>query len=320
MSDRDYLYDGTGTPDPEVAKLEELLRPLEHDAPLTEIRLPRRRHAPWITGALVIAAAAAIVLVLARRSDPAPSDCTGSTGFAFVAKGTTTCGGRQLARGVLPVGGTLDVGTDTVMLDIADIGHAELGAGTRIVLTQTTANKRHELHLERGTMHAKVLAPPRLFAITTPSTSVVDLGCEYRITIDETGAGSIAVSSGMVELASSAGVLVAPAGTRARLLAGRKPSVPVIDRAIPGLVDAVEAFESGDLTAIDRVLAASGPEDAITVVSLAILGPAAQKLTVLGRLAALVPPPDAITPDSAALSPSELQRWRDAVIAAHFAH
>ena len=137
---------------------------------------------------------------------------------------------------------------------------------------------------------------------------------------DETGVGSIAVSSGMVELASSGGVIIAPAGTRARLLAGRKPSVPVIERAIPGLVDAVEAFESGDLTAIDRVLGASGPEDAITVVSLAMLVPAAQKLTVLGRLAALVPPPDAITPDSAAVSPSELQRWRDAVVAAHFAH
>ena len=35
----DYLWDGSGPPDPEVARLEALLSPLAHDAPL---RLPAR--------------------------------------------------------------------------------------------------------------------------------------------------------------------------------------------------------------------------------------------------------------------------------------
>ena len=44
---------------------------------------------------------------------------------------------------------------------------AELGAQTRVRLERMSA-QRHELLLERGRMHARVSAPPRIFAVATP--------------------------------------------------------------------------------------------------------------------------------------------------------
>ncbi len=317
--DDDYLWDGSGDADPDVAKLEQLLRPLAHDRPLDELRMQRakRRKAPWImAGIAAIAAAAVLVLVLRRGDAPVVADCAVSgDGFAFRATGNgVSCGGTSIDEGVLPVGGVLDTGTSNVTLAIADIGSAELSAGTRVRLSRTEAGQRHELHLERGKMHAKVTAPPRIFAVTTPSTSVVDLGCEYTIDIDATGAGSIVVQSGMVELASDSAIVVAPAGTDARLLAGRKPSVPVASTASAELRAAVATYEQTG--AIDGVLANATEDDAITIVNLAVLR-ADLRARVLARLAELVPPPEGVTIESATSTLAALERWREDVVTLH---
>ena len=182
-------------------------------------------------------------------------------------------------------------------------------------LDRTKAGERHQLHLERGKMHAKVDAPPRIFAVTTPSTSVVDLGCEYTIDIDERGAGSIIVLSGMVELASGKdAVVIAPAGTDARLLAGRKPSLPVTSTASAEMRAAVATYEQSG--AIDDVLAKATDDDAITIVNLAVLR-ADVRPRVLARLAELVPPPEGVTIESATSTPSALARWQEDVVTLH---
>ncbi len=312
----DYLWDGTGDAEPDVAKLEALLRPLAHDRPLDEVRMQRakRRKATWIVASIAVIAAAAVLLVLVRRGDT-PSGCEGGDGFAFRATGgAVSCGGASVAQGVLPVGGVLDTGTASAHLAIADIGSAELSSQTRVRLSRTRAGERHELHLERGKMHAKVDAPPRIFAVTTPSTSVIDLGCEYTIDIDDKGAGSIIVLAGMVELASDTGaVVVAPAGTEARLLAGRKPSLPIASTAGAELRTAVAVYEQSG--AIDDVLAKAADEDAITIVNLAVLRADARP-RVLARLAELVPPPEGVSID--AITPTQLARWQDDVVTLHF--
>ena len=80
--DDDYLWDGSGDADPDVAKLEQLLRPLAHDRPLDELRMQRakRRRAPWIVAGIAAIAAAA-VLTLGRdrdRGEPARPPVIGS--------------------------------------------------------------------------------------------------------------------------------------------------------------------------------------------------------------------------------------------------
>src|SRR5512140_2283006 len=106
--EHDYLWDKRGA-DPEVARLEELLSPLRHQAPLDELRMRRKRsRAPWIAGALAVAAAAGVVFLVWPKS---PGACAGGAGFAFTARGgDVSCQGSNVAAGVLPVGGVLDTG------------------------------------------------------------------------------------------------------------------------------------------------------------------------------------------------------------------
>ena len=324
----DYLWDRSGPADPDVQRLEQLLAPLAHDRPLDEMKLRRgRRRAPWIIGgAVVIAVAAGLVLYL--RTSPAGA-CAGDAGFAFTATGGTVgCANEQVARGVLPIGGVLDTGAATAQLAIADIGTAELAANTRVRLDRSEANKRQQLHLERGRMHAKVTAPPRMFAVTTPSTGVTDLGCEYTIEIDDKGKGFIEVQSGKVELETTAhAVIVAPAGTMARLRENRAPSVPVVIGSSSALRAAVTQWEQGTPDALPKLLAAAGIGDPITLANLAVLvpgdsstqiscsAPCTDRELVLNRLAELSPPPEGVTVHGALTDPAQLERWRETIVA-----
>lgn len=323
----DYLYDRSGAEDPEVARLEALLSPLAHDRPLDELRLRRggRSRAPWIAGAVAMIAAAA-VLALVLRGAPVGSGaaaCGGDLGFRFTARGdTVACDGARLAAGVLPVGGVLETGAAAAELAIAEIGTAQLAPGTRVRLDRSTAD-RQQLHLEHGRMEAVVNAPPRIFAVTTPSTDVVDLGCAYAIEIDAKGRGTIAVTSGSVELASADDIkIVAPAGTTTRLLEGRRPGLPVAATAGAAVRAAVAALERGLPQAVwdasqdpvTRLLAAATPGDAITVVNFAVVAAAPRRRTALARLAELSPPPDGVTIDSALASPADFERWRQEVV------
>jgi ferric-dicitrate binding protein FerR (iron transport regulator) len=315
MSD-DYLWDRSGPRDPEVERLEQLLRPLAHDAPLDELRLRRRRKAPWIVLGVALAAAAAVAVFIALPREPA-APCAGGRGFPFTGRGgSVSCGGAEVAAGVLPVGGSLDTGAHEADLAIAEIGSAQLGPHTRVHLDHSDV-AGHHLTIDRGRMHARVNAPPRLFAVATRGTEVTDLGCEYTIEVDVTGAGSIVVQSGKVELAAGAhAIVVAPAGTHATIFAGQRPGVPVGAGASAALVAAVRDYEHGDPAGLSAVLAAAGTPDAITLVGLAAID-GAHRADILARLAAVSPPPGEVTVDAATRDPAALERWRDDVVAAY---
>jgi ferric-dicitrate binding protein FerR (iron transport regulator) len=302
MSD-DYLWDRSGPPDPEIEKLEQLLAPLAHDKPL---RRARRRWPLFAAGGAVLAAAAvAIVLVLPKRNS--------ETGFDFIAReGTVLVNQRAVSTGTLATGDVLDTRGSHVELQIADIGRAELAPDTQIRLERSDPSGRH-LAIDRGRLHARVSAPPRLFVVSTPATRVTDLGCEYTIEVDATGTGSIHVESGQVELGTKSGaVAVAPAGTHAHIAPGDQPGLPVVDGASRELDLAAERFAATD------VLALATARDAITVIDLAFIDPA-HRADALARLAELAPPPAGVTPAGAAGDARQRARWRDDVLARYFA-
>jgi hypothetical protein len=245
--------------------------------------------------------------------------CAGHDGFAFRGiGGAVSCGGTAVASGVLPVGGQLDTGTHEAALTIADIGNAHLGAGTQVRLERTDS-ERHQLALEHGRMHAKVKARPRLFAVTTKHADVVDLGCEYDIAIDDTGAGSLHVSSGLVELATKRGALVTVAeGCDARILTGNRPGLPVCAATTPAVRNAVQAYDAGDPAAFDAILTAAQREDAITLLALAAVDDGRRR-AALERLAEISPPPDAdIDVDSVLANPDHLATWRTDILEIYF--
>jgi hypothetical protein len=335
-TENDYLWDRSGPEDPEVARLESLLSPLRHTAPLDEVRLRRRsRKTVWIAGASVVVAAAAAAILIWQwpSSEPAgtgstgpiaKNPCAGGEGFAFTARGNVACNDATVDKGTLPVKGTLDTLSSEADLTIATIGSAKLSAGTRIRLDKTSV-ERHELYLERGRMHARVVAEPELFAVGTPSAHVTDLGCEYTLEIAADGSGSIVVQSGKVKLAtqrfdaawdrkSDNVSMVVYAGMRARLLAGRRPSLPLVEGSSAKLVAAVEAWERDPIGGVDGVLAAAAPAEAITVVNLAQLAPDDARRRILTRLAELSPPPQSVTVDAVLEEPAFFRMWMTDVI------
>ena len=318
QDERDYLWDRSGD-DPEVARLEQLLAPLAHDAPLDELRARRKRRWPIVAGMLAVAAAAIVLVVWPRPPERADDHACGAqaSGFAFTARGgTVACGGTKVPAGVLPIGETLDTGAHEAELAIADIGSAQLAPQTRIRLDRTSAD-RHELYLERGRMDAIVVAPPRIFAVGTPSGQVTDLGCAYTLEIDATGAGSIEVRSGMVELEAANGqVVIVPAGASARLLAGRRASLPLANGANAQLVAAVGEFHTGRTDSIERILASARSDDAITVANLVRLVPENARRPVLARLMELAPAPQQLTVDDI-IELDLFEMWFDEIVFAH---
>lgn len=314
MSD-DYLWNRSGS-DPDIEKLEQLLAPLGHDAPLDEIRLRKPRRLRWIVVGAALAAAAAVAIYLAVPRSHGPS-CTGTIGFAFSGRGgDVSCGGNAVASGVLPVGAGLDTGAHEASLKIATIGTAELGPHTRVRLEETSEH-HHRLALDEGKLHATVNAPPRLFEVSTKHTNVVDLGCEYTIEVDATGAGSIVVQHGKVELATPNGMLVvAPMGTHARILAGNQPGVPLTGKNA-ALAKAIDAYEQRAPNALAAVLAAAETPDAITLIGLAAID-VPHRAEILRRLAALSPPPGDVTVEAAVAGGAPFDDWREDVVSSYF--
>jgi hypothetical protein len=315
--DEDYLWDRSGE-DADAARFEKLLSPLAHDAPLDELRLGRKRsRLPLMIGIATPIAAALVLVLVWPRGGGASGHCVG-VGMVFESEGTVACNGEALSIGVLPINGQLDTGKSSAEITIADIGTATLSPNTIVRLDHTSIGKRHQLFLQEGKMHAKVLAPPKIFAVATPSAQVTDLGCEYTLEIDRDGAGVIRVITGKVELETGNGaVVMAPAGTHGRLLPGRRASLPLSDRAGPKITAAVAELEAGKPDAIAKVLAAAGKEDAITIANLARVAAATDKRRVLERLAQLVAAPQCTTIDEALEHPDLFEMWFEEAYLVH---
>jgi hypothetical protein len=47
-------------------------------------------------------------------------------------------------------------------------------------------------------MHAFIWAPPGQFSVETVSSTAIDLGCAYTLTMDDKGVGRVEVTSGWV--------------------------------------------------------------------------------------------------------------------------
>src|SRR5207253_616222 len=78
-------------------------------------------------------------------------------------------------------------------LQADEVGKVDLGPDSEM---RAANNKR--LSLRRGELHAFIWARPREFVVDTPSARAVDLGCEYTVTVDESGDGLLRVQWGWV--------------------------------------------------------------------------------------------------------------------------
>ena len=308
----DYLWDPAAVPDPEIQRLEALLRPVAYTAtPLREIPTPRR--APRLRiGAWSALAAAAVLAVGAlyatRRVTVTPWAVTAERGVPVV-RGAS----GEPAHGALARGGVVETDArSTAVIAVGRIGRAELGPDSRLRLLGDGVSE-HRLALERGTMHASIDAPPRYFLVQTASALAVDLGCVYTLTADERGNGLLMVEEGEVELQLGDVRVAVLAGNAASLRNGRGPGLPYPMHASNALRRAVAAYDADPRNgaALDAVLAAADEHSTITLWHLLQRAAPEARERVYARLATIAPPPATATRERVLRGESgALQRWR----------
>ncbi|HUI42939.1 MAG TPA: FecR domain-containing protein [Terriglobia bacterium] len=310
----DYLWDGSGEPDPEVQHLETVLATLRSDRPAPEFPAAAesgRREAPlrvlrarWLTG---FAAAAASVLVAGaywlewRKPAPAPAVQTGWT--VAILAGAPSVGSKGIldASGKLSVGQTLETdGRSRARLAVGDVGEVEVEPNTRLRLLRAGAGRKR-LALDRGTIHAAIWAPPGEFVVDTPSAVAVDLGCAYTLQVDDSGAGLLRTTLGWVGFKLGSREAFIPAGAVCATRPDVGPGTPYFEDAPAPLRAALTRLDFGGGTAALReadvaiILSQSRRRDALTLWHLLTRVDGPERGRVYDRLAALARPPSQVT-------------------------
>jgi hypothetical protein len=263
MSD-EYLWDRTGPPDPEIARLETVLAGYRYSAPS---KRPRLRARALLAAAACVFLVASATLLLHRK--PASE---------------WRMSGKPVA-----VGQTIETSSAGAKLEAEFVGEVKLDPNSRLqVLAATAGNQR--LALRRGTMHALIWAPPSRFVVDTPSAKTIDLGCSYTLSVLPDDSGILTVQSGWVALQAGPIESFIPAGAACRTRPRRGPGLPYFDDAPAVLRDAVTKFDAtGDHEGLNIIISNARRRDALTLWHLVIRTSGADRDLVVQKLGDLIP-------------------------------
>jgi hypothetical protein len=291
----DYLWDRSGPVDPAVADLEARLQSAAFDPTVHPLNVPPARQAAPGSGRgtvrTALYAAAACMAAIAALAAFHQWRLRWDTGRPWTINGGASS---------LNVGGSLHVRTEPATVDIARLGQFTARPGTELTLT-STGPSRHRMTLNRGEIDVRVWAPPGRVAVHTSAGDVIDLGCMFRLSVDDGRAAHVTVDTGWVNLDNVFGNSFVPAGASASMAVGRRPDIPVYDDASVAFRQAVRSLElapaalAPDL--VRTIVEDARTRDAVTLLTLSDipgLG-AATRTAVLERLAVLEPPANRAT-------------------------
>ncbi|MFZ0519558.1 MAG: FecR domain-containing protein [Candidatus Acidiferrales bacterium] len=311
----DYLWDRSGTPDPEVQHLEKVLGRFEHSRPAPDFLASVTRPLPpriqgtrwWLAAAAIVLLASGIWLdrSLQHRTAWSVASLQGSPRIAGnIAKRNT----------VWKVGEWLETdATSRVVLQVGDLGQIEVAPNSRIMLLKATAAQQ-QIRLERGTISAVVTAPPYVFLVHTPSAYAMDMGCAYTLQVADEGSSILRVAVGWVDLQHGYRQSLVPAGAAAESRPGIGPGAPYFDDSTKRFRQALEIvnFDLQDpqarSDALTKVLDESRPRDAFTLLNLFRRVDSEDRGRLYDRLAVLLPPPPAVTRQKA-VEGDDLSAW-----------
>ena len=313
----DYLWDGSGEPNPEIQKLETALGRYRHNQPapsfeqLADIRPVKQ---PWTFFSLrwsyQLGAVAAIVLLAAAMFlilRPRPTENVGPSWAVARLEGAPRVGWHSIGEKSGPVnlriGQTLVTDSSSrASITLDETGRVEVDGGSRLRLV-TNGPGRKRLSLERGTIHATIWAPPGEFVVDTPSAVAVDLGCVYTLQVDDSGAGLLRTTMGWVGFKLNGHESFIPAGAVCKTRPKIGPGTPYFEDASASFRDALSKFDFGAATPEERhaqlgiLLVDARKNDALTLWHMLSRVSEADRPSVYDRLAALAPPPAAVTRD-----------------------
>jgi hypothetical protein len=185
-------------------------------------------------------------------------------------------------------------------ITVGEIGQVQVEPNSQIKLVEARVTE-HRLSLQRGKMHAFIWAPPRLFYVDTPSAVAVDLGCAYTLEVDDDGQGLLLVTSGWVAFEQDGRESFVPREAMCVTRPGFGPGTPYYNDAADDFKTALAKFDTtkvGDSTraeALDVVLKEARARDALTLWHLLARAGENERGLVYDKLAALIPPPPAVT-------------------------
>jgi hypothetical protein len=307
----DYVWDGSGPRDEDVARLESLLSGQRHSGRAPELVVDRglveaepvvRVSVKPVAGPRRwLAMAAAVVLVAAAGWLARVGQAPATTGVSFALDEFT--GMPRVGSMVAQKSPRLGVGewlqTDAVSsarIEVADIGHVTVLPSSRVQLKSTGQN-RHVLQLAVGRIDATIVAPARVFLVDIPAARAVDMGCQYSLNVSQDGSGLLRVTLGHVILEGkgfeSDVVMFASCQTRA----GVGPGTPYFDDASPRFVSELEKFDfdGGGAKSLAAVIAAAREKDALSLFHLFKRLRGEDKEAVFRKLVALKPLPESVT-------------------------
>ena len=315
MSD-DYLWDGSGEPDPEIQKLENVLGQLRHNRPapafppITSVPAQERRSRSSRLSLFSVAVAAAAILAIAvittfvvRQSHQTAKfgagwDVTRMNGSPRVGSQTLRA---SSAKGKLGLGQVLETdGQSRASIRLDQLGEIIVDPDTRLRLPVSSQGVKR-LALDRGTIHASIWAAAGEFVIDTPSAIAVDLGCAYTLHVDDSGNGLLHTTLGWVGFKLDGHESFIPAGAACPTHRKTGPGTPYFEDASQPFLSALAKLDLDSSTpeektaALQIVLAQSRPRDALTLWHLLSRMPDSDRGQVYERLAQLVPPPPGVT-------------------------
>ena len=310
-----YLWDGSGEPDPEVQKLENMLGRYRHAQPAPDfdqlaaeqLARPRWNFAGF-RFSFQLAAVAAVLLIGVTTFIVFRARQTGDPGAAWeIARieGTPRVGWHSLGVNAgtakLKVGQTLVTDNSSrASITLEETGRIEVDPASRLRVIASGPNRKR-LSLERGTIHATIWAPPGEFVVDTPSAVAVDLGCVYTLHVDGSGAGLLRTTMGWVGFKLKDHESFIPAGAVCATRPKVGPGTPYLEDASASFRDALTKFDFSNTTPQERnallgiLLADARKVDALTLWHLLSRVSDADRPTVYDRLAALAPPPKDVT-------------------------
>jgi hypothetical protein len=313
----DYLWDPSAPPDPEIERLEQLLRPLRTTPPAP--RLPER-EIRWMTARFLgpaLAAAAAVVLMVGTTWRSGSQ----SIGWSI----SSVSGDPRIESASAREGGRLGVGQAIVTdagsrarLEVESIGAVTIDVNSRVRLLESR-DGRQRLALDHGTLHAQIVAPPGQFVVDTPSARATDLGCVYTLHVDDDGVGLLSVQAGWVAFEFNGREVFVPSGASARTVPHVGPGTPRYDDVDQTFQDSLDEVDYGGVAkrtepSLEYVLAHARRRDAMTLWHLVSRVDAAHRRAVVDALARLVPMPSDATRDGVMrLDRAALDAWWNAL-------
>ncbi len=198
-----------------------------------------------------------------------------------------------------PALAALDVGTtlttragESATVQVARIGRMEVLPGTRIRLLDTRGG-HHRLELLEGRVRARIWAPPGYFAIAAGASETVDLGCEFEMSRNLRGEGTIHVTNGWIMHRVNGQETLVPAGSGLDFDATRS-GIPLATtssaafRAAVRQLDLAMAEGGRPPGGEEAVVREATPADSFALLSLLTRYPALASGPVYSKLAALL--------------------------------